>query len=357
MKVWIDLDNSPHVLFFAPIIRQLERDGAEVLITARSFSQTEELADSHGLTFTTVGHHRTPRNFAARVTATLLRARQLRRHVQPFRPDVAISHGSRALVLAAWVLGVPTLTLYDYEFISARVLNQLSSQVMAPSVVEPESLRRQGLDMRKFIPYPGLKEEVYIYDLQPDRAVLKELNLDPERVIVTIRPPAEWAHYYSEQSEVLFRTLVERLRREELAQIVVLPRTREQGSALAAKYSMSTKPFQMAERAVDALSLIWHSDIVFSGGGTMVREAALLGIDVYSIFAGKLGAADQALAAAGKLRLLRQAAEIEQLSFSKRTNIPSRSGGSRETRDFVYRQILEFARTRGHGSRAAAVGA
>src|SRR5579862_4536486 len=115
------MDNSPHVLFFAPIIRQLERDGIEVMLTAREFSQTVELARTHGLTFLVVGEHKTPRSKFTRVSATLKRAASLAGIVRQRRPDVAVSHGSRAMVLASWILGIPSMTLYDYEFVSAGV--------------------------------------------------------------------------------------------------------------------------------------------------------------------------------------------------------------------------------------------
>ncbi len=348
MKVWIDLDNSPHVLFFVPIIRALERDGMEVLVTARDFSQTQELAMAQGLDFETIGEHRTHHHFATRVVGTVRRAGQLANYVRKKRPDVAISHGSRGLVLAAWMLGIPSMTLYDYEFISSRVFNQLSSRILAPSVVNPETLRQRGLDLHKFTPYPGLKEEVYVYDFQPERSVLTQLNLDQQRVIITVRPPAEWAHYHDEKSGLLFRTLVERLRSEESAQVVVLPRTLQQMKNLVVKYGMASKPFQIVEHAIDGLSLIWYSDAVFSGGGTMVREAALLGADVYSIFAGKPGSADQALASSGRLKLISEVSEIHRLTFHKTIRVKPAVNGNRETRDFVYQQIFDFARARGY---------
>jgi len=354
VRVWIDLDNSPHVLFFAPIIQRLEHDGVEVVVTARSFSQTEELAAAHALKFKTIGEHRTPRHFATRVTATVRRACQLANYIRRLRPDAAISHGSRGLVLAAWMLGIPSMTLYDYEFISARVFNQLSSRILAPSVVNPATLSQQGLDMRKFTPYPGLKEEVYIYDFQPDHSVLDELGLDPQNLIITIRPPAEWAHYHNQKSELLFRALVERLRAEEHAQFVVLPRTQDQKNNLVSTYGMGSKPFRFAEHAIDGLSLLWHSDAVFSGGGTMVREAALLGVDVYSTFAGKLGSADQALVTSGRLKLIRDTTQIQRLSFHKKTRVGAVSNGNLETRNFVYRQIFDFARAHGNGLRRVA---
>src|SRR5438270_10043554 len=77
MNVWIDLDNSPHVQFFAPIIHRLEREGIKYFVTVRSFSQTEELARRYGLDFVTIGKHRTPHHFLTRVGGTAERAAQL----------------------------------------------------------------------------------------------------------------------------------------------------------------------------------------------------------------------------------------------------------------------------------------
>jgi len=48
MKIWIDLDNTPHVPFFKPIIRELEKRGHEVVLTARDAFQVCELADRMG---------------------------------------------------------------------------------------------------------------------------------------------------------------------------------------------------------------------------------------------------------------------------------------------------------------------
>lgn len=344
MKIWIDLDNSPHVLFFKPIIERLKHEHIETLVTVRSFSQTEELAARHGLHYAVVGTHGTPLRFATRVTATLRRAGQLARFVRQHKPDVAVSHGSRALVLAAWSLGIPSMTLYDYEFVSARIFNKLSSRILVPVIIGQERLRKQGLDPRKFRPYPGLKEEVYIYDFHPDPRILHELKLDPDRLVITVRPQANWAHYHDPRSEVLFRALIERLRKQRDAQVIIVPRTRTQRTELIARYNLGEAPFIVLEQAVDGLSLMWFSDTVFSGGGTMVREAALLGVNVYSTFAGKLGAADQQLALEGKLQLIRDPAEVDQIIFSKQ-NIGARSNHFEhdETREFICREIIEFA--------------
>ena len=81
MRIWIDLDNSPHAQFFPPIIRRLEEAGYAVEITARRFGQVEEMARSHGLHYVVIGEHRTPHFFLTRAMATVIRAFRLLRTV------------------------------------------------------------------------------------------------------------------------------------------------------------------------------------------------------------------------------------------------------------------------------------
>jgi uncharacterized protein len=343
MKVWIDLDNSPHVHFFAPIIRRLTEEGLEPILTVRSFSQTEELARQYGLNFATVGKHRTPGSTPTRIGATVNRSIQLMNRMRGVKPAAAISHGSRAQTLAAWGLGIPSMALYDYEFASSRVFHMLSTKVLIPSVIPDDRLGAIREGHGKVVRYPGFKEEVYVYDLQPDPAVLSALNLDREKVIVIARPPASWAHYNCHQSEVLFHALISRLREEAGAQVVILPRTREQAAALRASSSdVQRAPFIMPDSAIDALSLMHYADAVFSGGGTMGREAALLGVDAYSVFAGKLGAADQALATAGRLRLLQTPQDVQRITVEKRPALAMPLHARSATKEFIIGQILKL---------------
>src|SRR5262249_49345126 len=71
------------------------------------------------------------------------------------------------------------------------------------------------------------------------------------------------------------------------------------------------------DHAVDGLNLMWFSDLVISGGGTMNREAAALGVPVYSIFRGKPAAVDHYLAATGRLKLLEKPKDIETIRLCR----------------------------------------
>ena len=67
----------------------------------------------------------------------------------------------------------------------------------------------------------------------------------------------------------------------------------------------------MRDRAVDGRSLVAYADLLVSAGGTMNREAAVLGTPVWSIFEGRLGAVDEQLAREGRLRFLGDPGELE----------------------------------------------
>ena len=340
MRIWIDLDNSPHAHFFPPIIRRLEEAGYDVLLTARRFGQVEEIAQSHGLDYVVIGRHRTPHFFLTRAAATVVRGLRLSLFARKNRPAIAVNHGSRAQVLAAWLLRIPVMAIYDYEFVYSELFSRMATKLLLPETIPSLTLERLNVNMKKVIRYPGFKENVYLSGWHDSPAVMDELKLDPGRLIITVRPPATWAHYQNPFSDVLFRALVERLRGDHDSQVIVLPRTQEQGERLKSSYGMRSAPFQVSERSVDALSLMALSDAVLSGGGTMAREAAIIGTPAYSLFAGKPGAVDAALERDGKLTILRKIEEVRNLRFEKSANAIRSNSADARTGEVILQHII-----------------
>ena len=98
------------------------------------------------------------------------------------------------------------------------------------------------------------------------------------------------------------------------ARAVLLPRNRQQEQRLRGEHPdwFADGKTIVPTRAVDGMNLVWFSDLVVSGGGTMNREAAALGVPVYSIFTGKMGGVDQTLEREGRLAIIRSAADVQQ---------------------------------------------
>jgi uncharacterized protein len=327
--VWIDLDNSPHVPLFAPIVRRLRELGIEVLLTARDHSQTVELLTLHELrrSSTVIGVHAGSNKFR-KLFGTLKRARGLASLVRKSRLDVkvAVSHGSRSMVLAAKFLRIPIITAYDYEFTETKVFNLLSDRVLVPEKIPVAALDAIGLNPRKRVTYKGYKEEIYLRGFVPDPgfwnqfAARNNLSIADDEVLVVVRPPADSANYHSPESDDLFNALLNRISTETGATAIVVPRTSEQGAAVrqSAAACRSDGRIVILDSAQNGLDLVWHADILVSGGGTMNREAALLGVPVYSIFAGRQGALDADMERRGLIKFIRSPEDVKNIKFIKR---------------------------------------
>jgi uncharacterized protein len=319
MRIWVDLTNSPHVLVMRPVIAKLRERGHDVQVTARDFAQTLELCQRFGIPHTAIGRHRGGR-LAAKARGLAERSVALTRWAHGRGFDHALGHGSNDITIAAALLRIPSSTMFDYEWAAVQhnVNCRLASFVVVPDAIPPERLNRYGA-RGKIRAYPGLKEEYYLADFEPDRTVLHDLGLDPAATIAVVRTPPSVSLYHRFEND-LFAGVLDRLAGE---QTVVLPRTPEQRSELARRGG-----FVVPERAIDAQSLVAFADVVVSAGGTMNREAVALGTPVYTVFEGRLGAVDERLIAAGRLRRL---SHPDELVVVKRDG--QRAAGERVRRD------------------------
>jgi predicted glycosyltransferase len=309
VRIWIDITNSPHVPFFRPLLELLRERGDEVEVTAREYAQTLELLDRAGIGYTVVGPRHGGAGACGKARAMAGRLRALRRWARPRGFDLALAHASHELALTARSLGVPAAYAFDYEY--ARVQHTLgcraAARVVVPEAIPQERLGRLGARAAKVRRYPGLKEEYYLAGFEPDAGVRSSLGIEPDAVLAVVRTPPDVSLYHR-RANPLFAGVLARLSAEPGVRTVVLARTAEQRAAIR---TQALPRLAVPEHAVDAQSLVALADLVVSAGGTMNREAAALGVPVYTVFAGRLGAVDEALVRSGRLRLLRAPAELE----------------------------------------------
>jgi predicted glycosyltransferase len=306
MLAWVDCTAAAHPLVLKPIVERLESRGHEVFVTAREYGQTLGVLDRLGIPYESVGAH-AGASSARKGLAVAGRSAGLARLVWSRRPDLALAHGSVDLALVSASFRIPSVQMQDYEFAGwqRQIAFRAARRVLAPDAIPVERLRRVGATERKLIRFPGLKEEYYLAGFEPDPAVLDELGLDREKVLVVVRPPPETSEYHAPND--LYGAAIRRLAMAEDVQAVVIPRTEEQGEEV---WEMGAKNLVVPERAIDAQSLIAFADLVVSAGGTMNREAVALGTPVFTTFAGRMGGVDEALIAAGRLRVLGDPAEL-----------------------------------------------
>jgi uncharacterized protein len=316
MRVWVDMTASAHPLVFRPLIALLRAQGHEVEITTRDYAQTIQLIERQGLEAEVIGHHG-GRSRLGKARQLQSRLRALRRWAKGRAFDVALAHGSHELTITARRLGIPSSTTFDYEW--AWLQHQLgcraATKVVVPGSIPAERLATYGAVPPKLVQYEGLKEEYYLSDFEPDPSVLARWQLDADRTLVVLRPPPDVSLYHR-HSNPLFPLTLRHLGELDSVHAIVIPRTDEQREYVR---SLELPSVVLPERAVDAQSLIALSDVVVSAGGTMNREAAALGVPVYTTYGGRLGGVDEELIRQGRLRPL---TDPRALDLEKRERRP-----------------------------------
>ena len=340
------MTNSPHVLFFEPVIADLRADGHEVEVTARDFAQTVPLLEAKHIPFTLIGRHQ-GRSRVRKALGLVSRSLALARWARPRRFDVAMGHNSNDLSVAAWLLRIPHLLVHDYEHanLSYAVNARLADRILVPEAIPVEAIVAHGARAEKVGHFPGLKEHVYLAPDQPREDLRASLGADDETVLAVVRPPASMSAYHLGVHNDLFGEAVRRLGDTERVRMVVLPRTPEQAADLRATLPGNAV---VPKAVLDGPSLIASADLVLSAGGTMNREAVALGTPAYTVFAGEMGAVDEDLI---RRSLMVKVARPEDVAIRRKD--PS-AGWHVDNRAVIINELYRLAERRGsRGARSA----
>jgi predicted glycosyltransferase len=317
VRVWVDVDNPPQARYLLPLARRFEQAGHDVLLTAREYGETFAILRSEGAAFTPVGSS-FGKGLPRKLYGLAGRARMLGELVREQSTPVAlVLTGSRSATLAARRLGIPSFVIIDYEHVSLLVYALSGSHILYPSVIDAAAFRRRGVSPGRLIPFDGLKEDISFADV--DLGSIPPQDFGEGAPCVLFRPPAEESHYYRSASRELALELLRHLAAEG-ARVVFSPRYERQIGYLDEIAVWPEDPIVLRE-PVPFVSLLKGVDAVASAGGTMLREAAYLGVPAYSIFRSKLGAVDRYLASIGRLSLLTSASDFSRIRLTQSHSI------------------------------------
>lgn len=312
-RLWVDMTNSPHVLVLRPIIDEFRRRGWDVDVTAREFAQTLPLLERFDIPYTLIGRHR-GRAMLAKAWGLVSRSAAMVRFGAGKGYDLALSHASNDLPVASRLLSIPHVTMFDYEFakLSHHINVRLSVKALVPDAIPLEAVAPYGGTAEKVDRYPGLKEEYYLADFEPDARIMERMGLDEDKVMIVLRTPPSMAAYHRMENPI-FDDVLKLVASRDDVQAVALIRTPDQ---IAGIEGVGSANIRVPREVVDAQSLVYYADVVVSGGGTLNREAVALGTPAYTVFQGVMGAVDTKLMEEGRLMPLSTA---EDLALTKKT--------------------------------------
>jgi predicted glycosyltransferase len=288
VKIWIDLTNAPHVRFFKNIIEYFQDQGDEVIVTGRKFGDIHKLMDLFGFEFISIGKHGV--TLGQKLEESTLRAHELSKLIIKEKPDVAISKHSIELPRVTFGLNIPSVYVLDNEHALAanKLTLPLCNRIIMPQAIDMWTLLRVGADPNKIISYKGTSEIIHFKNFEYNENIFEdlELNLKKEKTIL-MRPEPSLASYLdADCKKSVLSPVVDIL--EEHANILVIPRFKEQ-EEIFCDYENVT----IIKPPVDTFSLIKKCDLIIGAGGTMNREAAIVGTPVISCYPGKTLSVDQ----------------------------------------------------------------
>jgi len=335
VRVWIDIDNAPHVQIFRPIISRLRQRGATVEVTSRGRTFVPELLQAAGIEHTLISRGQ-PEGPIAKAMALAGRALSLARFAAGKRFDVAVGHGSRSLPPAARMAQIPNLTMFDYEHISTWLFRRFCDRILVPRAISDGWTG--VLPRGPWRPFDGFKEEIYLAEFRPDPSIRARLGIREDEILAVLRPPSRTAHYHDDRSTAILDAVIQRLSGKSGLHAVWLRRDPKDSPP-----AWSADNLIVPDSSLDGPSLLAAADLAISGGGTMNREAALLGTPAYSIFTGARGKLDAELIRQGRLIQIGTPGEVERIDL-RRKPASDRPPLNTRLRDFVIEQIEEVAR-------------
>ncbi|HQO10478.1 MAG TPA: DUF354 domain-containing protein [Clostridiales bacterium] len=335
--VWIDIDNSPHVQIFENIIKALEPD-FNVLVTAKDYNQTLGLLKLKGIKYELFGRH-PGANIFKKVFGNIFRAVRLAIWATGKNIDISVCHGSRALIMASKLTGIRSVVMFDYEHSERFLKTKFGKYLLVPSYLGKDYLVAMGYPEAKLTEYPELKESIYLPFYKNDPSMKERLKLDMNKIIVLLRPPSEVSHYNANVSYDLFSDLFDRLSTDGRLQVIFIPRYDSQKEKY--KKFIERENVILPKDVEEGLNLIYFSDLVISGGGTMNREAAAMKTPVYSIFQGKKPKIDETLEKEGRLTFITNKEDIGRIIYKKKGDVNIES--DKNTFDFIVNFIKDHA--------------
>ena len=265
-KYWVDIFNGPHVHFFQKLHYFLH----DIMFTARNYAPIPELIDLYKIDAKVIGAHG-GKDYYEKMLASLDRSIEMAKYIHGQSIDILIHKHSVEAARVAWGMAIPAISYIDNELMVPQnmLVCPLSNVLIAPIAIDQSTLRDFTPSHVSILQFDGVCEIANVYKFKPDETVLSSLNIDTKKPIIVLRGEPILAAYNKGVS--ITEQLIANIKRDVPdAQVIHINRVGEDN--------------QNNHEIFDARSLSYYADIVISGGGTMTREAALLGTRAISFF-------------------------------------------------------------------------
>ena len=291
-SILFDMDMPKWILFFYPIINELEKLGNKITITSREgkdYQELNKILDLYGLDYISIGEYGGS-SLEGKLKASINRQSKLIEIIKKNNIDTVISGSVVDINRVGFGLGLRVINFYDmpvrdYKTNLKSVLPQvrlsipLSTKVFKPFIIDDEIYLRLGLEKDQIVEYNFIDPLIWLKDFKFDEKYVKDFyrkyNIDRNKFTILVREEEYKASYVNKKYPFLYEALP-KIYKKYNANILIIPR-------YESEYLKKEFPFAyVIDEKIFLQHLLKDVDLFIGGGGTINTEACFLGTPTIS---------------------------------------------------------------------------
>ncbi|MHA1583997.1 MAG: DUF354 domain-containing protein [Promethearchaeota archaeon] len=292
-KIWIDVEEPKTGIMFKSIFRKFQDAGAELLITARDFDSTHKIMDDLGIKYLKVGKHGGA-DIQEKLKTYIDRLSELFPIITKEKPDFLVTFGSVEGTRIAYGLQIPSIGFSDEprSVYVSKLYFPYIGMLITPDCIPIEQYNALHATNDRIIRYNGIDEVAWLRHYQPNREILKKFNVEPGKFVL-MRSEPTFACYFVDKlkpNETFIAKYFPEILKECPEQTYfLLVRTEGQEKWLKEQLKdyLPNKKIQITRYLPNIVDLCFYASLVVSGGGTIVRESAMLNVPSIEFFPGE----------------------------------------------------------------------
>lgn len=290
--IWFDLVTPKSVLFFEPIIKEMQKQNISIFITTRGgdgYKETIELLDLYKLKHTNIGNFGGS-SLKSKFEASIDRQLQFMEFITQYNIERLVCLSSVDACRVAFGLGIPIINFYDIPLSDhttnftkalpqARLTIPLATKMFKPFVVPDNVIERFGLDKTQIFEYNFIDPLIWLqnfkYNFEYVKEILKNYKMDYTKSTIVVREEEYKSSYVDKKYPILYEAIDE-IQKLTNSNIIIIPR-------YESEYLQKEFPFAIVlEEKVEIQHLLKFCDLFIGGGGTINSEACFLGTPTIS---------------------------------------------------------------------------
>lgn len=282
---WFDTLTPKQTMLFLAIGKVLNSLGFDIIYTTREHDYIHDIFKENKIQAKSIGEYGGS-SLKGKLIASVNRMLDLTEYITSNEDQIvaAISFSSPDATRVAYGLGIPLILFNDtvHSKHVGRLTFSLARYLITPSCIDKKELIELGANPEIIHQYNGVDEVEYISEVKyNDFLKLRTESKDKNDFCLVFRPEESFASYMKNKESKPYLEILEYLIGKYNGEIMVFPRYPEQKQIIQEKFEGQVT---IPSNGFHYLKLLSKAEIVITGGGTMGREAALLGIPSITYF-------------------------------------------------------------------------